>query len=416
MRDSASGDGAVEVASESKPHSGFELRVEGLDYEGFVVVDSIVQGRSAGGVRITDDLAVDEVQALAREMTHKYALFHLPRGGAKAGLRISSSLARPKRLSAMEDFGRRLAPIFRNGIYSPGMDMNCGPDELRAIYRGAGIGLGELTDTSLYTALTVHHALLATAERLEGSRRPLTLAIEGFGSVARHLARRLDPTDFVVMAVATIEGGVVSEKGFDLHELARLKEDHGDAFVHELSGSAVAPAEVLVAEADVVLPSSRTWVISTDVAHRMRTRAVVPISNVPFAEGAVEILHERGTLLLPGFVSNVGGVLASSLHDLGIEDDQIETLIQRWYRPIVDGILDLARREGRPATEIAEELAQSHAQDRPAFRARSLVRRVHDRFVRPRLPHSWRAREANEAFVDRSRRVLEEIRQREGQG
>ena len=113
--------------------------VTGPGYEGHVVIDTLVEDRSAGGVRITSDLPLDEVRELASEMSLKYALFHLPRGGAKAGLRMSDDLDREARLSALEDFGRKLAPIIGNAIYSPGMDMNCGPDELRAIYRGAGI-------------------------------------------------------------------------------------------------------------------------------------------------------------------------------------------------------------------------------------------------------------------------------------
>lgn len=402
------------------PSSGrapdFELRVIGPNYEGFVVVDSIVDARSSGGVRITDDLAVDEVRALAREMTHKYSLFHLPRGGAKAGLRLSSALEGPARLAALEDFGRRVAPILRNGIYNPGMDMNCGPDQLRAIYRGAGIGLGGMTDTSLYTALTVHHSLRAVADRMAGTERPLTLAVEGFGSVARHLARRLDPTEFRIVALATIEGGVRNVEGFDLDELVRSKEEHGDRLVHELSGETIAPAEVLTTEADIVLPSSRTWVISREIAERMRTRAVVPISNVPFAEGTVDLLHERGLLLLPGFVSNVGGVLASSLHDLGIDDDEVESLTEAWYRPVVDGLLRLAELQEQPASQVAEALAGRHASSRPAFRTRSLVRRVHERLIRPRLPRSWRARAAREDFVARSRMILHEIGQGERRG
>jgi hypothetical protein len=102
------------------------IRIAGDGYEGFVVVDSLVGDTSAGGVRIYDDLELAEIGDLAREMSLKYALFRLPRGGAKAGLRLAPGLSGEERLRALRDFGRKLGPIVRNGIYNPGMDMNCG--------------------------------------------------------------------------------------------------------------------------------------------------------------------------------------------------------------------------------------------------------------------------------------------------
>lgn len=388
-----------------------ELHVRGEHYEGHVVIDTVVENRSAGGVRIAEDLPVEEVAALAREMSYKFALFDLPRGGAKAGVRLAGGLDLQARRAALVDFGRCLAPIIGNGIYSPGMDMNCGPDELRAIYRGAGIELGTPTDTSWFTALSVFHALEAGRERLALGDRPCTIAIEGFGSVARHLADRLHPDRYRIVAVATIEGSVLAPtpEGFDPADLSARKRERGDSFVLDLPGTRVERDDVLRARCDVLLPSSRTWVITPAVARGVVARAVVPIANAPYSGDAVAILHAAGAVCLPGYLSNVGGVLASSLFDQGVPRAEIEHLFATDFRWVCDAALALARAQHRPVTDVVEELAKSHLPARGVARRRSLAEKVFDRFLRRRLPRAVRAREARRRFVANATRLRTEI-------
>jgi glutamate dehydrogenase (NAD(P)+) len=303
--------------------------------------------------------------------------------------------------------------VIGQGIYSPGMDMNCGPRELRAIHRGAGIELGEITDTSWFTAMSVFHALQSTCASLEPPVARVGLAIEGFGSVARHLMDRLDPDRFRIHALATIRGGLVRESGFTPAELAAARDAHGDALVEHLEGERIDAAEVLATEVDVVMPSARVWSITPEVADRIRARAVVPIANAPYVAGTVESLHSRSVVCLPGYLSNCGGVLASSLADLGVAIPQVESALAGSYRAIVDGILRLARQQGRPATDIAETLARLHMPERARPVHRSLPRRVYERFIERRRPRALRATDALRGYEDRCRRVLEEIRQLE---
>ncbi|HEX9639979.1 MAG TPA: Glu/Leu/Phe/Val dehydrogenase dimerization domain-containing protein [Candidatus Krumholzibacteria bacterium] len=390
-------------------HIDLSVSTRGDGYEGFVVIDSLVDGRSAGGVRISDQLSVDEVRELAREMSLKFALFHLPRGGAKAGLQLSPALDAEGRHRALRDFGRRISPLVNGGLYYPGMDLNCGPEELRSIYRGAGIELGRITDTSFFTGLSIFHCLEACAEALPADGQPLRLAVEGFGSVARHLAERLDSARYMITAVSTLEGAVLSESGFDPRDLARRKVAAGDAFVRELEGRQVERADVLVAEVDILLPSSRTWVISRELAGRMPVRAILPIANAPYAAGSLEILAAKKTLCLPGYMSNVGGVLASSLYDLGVTIPEIERLFASVYRSVVEDILRLAVRTGRPVTAITGELVDLHRVGRRPRYARSLPARLHQRFLARRLPKSWRARQARREFLARMASIRAEI-------
>jgi glutamate dehydrogenase/leucine dehydrogenase len=53
---------------------------------GYVAIDSVIDGRARGGLRMAPDVSQDELEKLARVMTLKYGFLGLPQGGAKAGV------------------------------------------------------------------------------------------------------------------------------------------------------------------------------------------------------------------------------------------------------------------------------------------------------------------------------------------
>ena len=370
-----------------------EIHASGPSYEGFLVIDSIVQQTSSGGVRIVHDLEVDEIRDLAREMSLKYAWCRLPRGGAKSGLRLSKELSPEERQKALEGFGRQIGPLIQTGLYYPGMDLGCSAHDLISLYRGAGIVLGPPTDTSLFTAFTVASAMDAWARSTPGTF-PRTMIIEGFGNVAHHLVALLPPDRFSVVALATIEGGLLRENGFTVEELATARAAHGDALVHHLPGQTVPREAVANVAADVFLPAARTRSLGMSLAEALGVKAVIPIANAPYVEGVSARLHARGILCLPGYVTNCGGVFASSLYDSGIPRTEIETIMSRTYRDTIMQLLAAAERLGRSPVETAGQVAERTLMQRMnAAPSRWLLDKVRARAVR-RGPKVLRQRAA----------------------
>src|SRR5215475_6191608 len=66
-------------------------------FTGFRVHHSIVRGPGKGGIRFSPHVTLDEVRALACEMTWKCAVVNIPFGGAKGGV-----ICDPSKLSAGE--------------------------------------------------------------------------------------------------------------------------------------------------------------------------------------------------------------------------------------------------------------------------------------------------------------------------
>ena len=335
---------------------------------GYIVIDSFDGGTSSGGTRITSDVELEEIKALAREMTFKFRFFDLKRGGAKSGIRVPSGLSKVELRQALQNFGASIAPIIQKGLYYPGTDLGCGPEELAAIYRGAGIELGPQTDTAFYTAMTVGAALEVCKEVWYGKETRVRVAIEGFGKVGAHLAERLDPSRYIIIAVSTAIGARCNEKGFDPAKLVAMRGKYGDDFViHFSEGSQATKEEVLAADADILVPSARTWSIRPDNAGSIKAHVIVPAANVPYAAGSLDILKGKDVLCIPGFVSNAGGVLGSTLKDRGMSEAHIQGIVDRLYRPLVESLVLLSKKMGASPVALAEESVLKNKSSKKPF-------------------------------------------------
>jgi len=382
--------------------------MEGSAFELTLVVDTLTSETSSGGVRIAPDVTEEEVRTLAREMSYKYSFFLLPRGGAKLG--ISLRCREGERSETLREVGRRLGPVIRKGLYYPGMDMGCSEEDLRRIYAGAGIGVGAVTDTSFFTALSVRDTLLPATAHLGGnSSRPLTLAVAGLGRVATHLLRLLPEGAFRVVAFSTVEGGRYIEEGMSCAELAEERTRHGDAVVkHVARGKAIPAREVLGVSADILVPSARTRDIEVGNEESVRARAIVPIANAPVSEEAAKKLAARGVLCLPGFVANAGGVYASGLFDRGVPIPEIDALCARHHRRVVDALLAAASSSGTAPDVLARRLAEEHLQaaerEEGPPPASGIVQALKARFRRGPSPEAVRR-----DFTSRMERLVGEL-------
>jgi len=362
-----------------------------------IVIDSICNNTSSGGVRVASSINTAEVAKLAQEMSLKYAFSGLPRGGAKTGIKLQSTLNEEERFQKLRLFGQSAAPILQAGIYYPGMDMNCGPKELRAIYAGAGIPIGPPTDTSLFTALSAEAALQAYRKQ----RKPdavTTLAIEGFGSVANHLIGRLSEKEFRVVGLSTIEGAAVNRDGYSKTALLSARQAHGNDLVNHLPYGGLDKNAIFGVEADVFIPSARVGSLTLELAANLKTASVIPIANAPYQDGVIEVLEGRGVMCLPGFVVNNGGVFASSLYDTGVGIEVIERICSGLYCGVLHSLMDKSVEMNISPADMATDIA------RKEFEAASSRDSIVDKVMRKRLvqkaiPRQLARKFQQEAFI-----------------
>lgn len=342
---------------EAAPARVIEIRDESVGLDAVVVVDHELFPKCAGGTRMIPDVTVDEVARLARAMTWKLAVAHVPYAGAKAGIRFSGG----DRAAILAAYLARIAEI--EGFLT-GPDMGTAPDDFP---HGHSEGSPPLWARSLdgmsMDDLAVGRGILGAARvALDRLGRPLegaAVAVEGFGKAGAGTAKAMYEAGARVVAVSTIEGALVDPGGLDVPELLRLRRQHGDRLVHE-TGRAAQPREaVFQIEANVLVPGARPDVVTRESAASLRVAAIVPAANIPYAPGAVEALHEAGILALPDFVTNAGGVQLYEAPPCQ-EDDPEACLdaVERLVGEATGRVLDAAAAAGSTPTEAGLEVAR----------------------------------------------------------
>jgi glutamate dehydrogenase/leucine dehydrogenase len=112
-------------------------------------------------------------------------------------------------------------------------------------------------------------------------------------------------------------------------------------------------------EVDVLVPGARPDSISAAVAERLRCAVVSPGANIPYAPGAVDVLHRRGIVAIPDFISNSGGV---HLYESVEQDDEPEVALARIESLVAESVSKtLAAAEAESITPLAAALREVRA-------------------------------------------------------
>jgi glutamate dehydrogenase (NAD(P)+) len=295
-------------------------------FTGWRVHHDTTRGPAKGGIRFHPDLTVQEVCALAADMTFKTAVVKIPFGGAKGGVRCD-----PRRLSLgeLERVTRRytleILPLLGPDKDIPAPDVNTDGRVMAwlmdtlAMARG-GDAPGSVTGKPLSLGGTPAHAgatasgvltcvraaFAALDVPLPGSRA----IVQGFGKVGGTLAFLLASAGMRVIAVSDVGGAVHNAGGLDAIDLS----DHVSAtgsVVGFTGGEAIEEADMWGLECELVVPAALSCVITEEVAARLNTRVMVEAANGPTMPDADPVLERRGIVVVPDILANAGGVTAS---------------------------------------------------------------------------------------------------------
>ena len=283
-----------------------ELRDEAAGLDAVVVIDHDLFPVSAGGTRMLPDVDVDEVARLARAMTWKFAACRVSYAGAKAGIRFAGG----DRDVVMAAYRRAVEPL--SDFFLTGPDMGTHPSDFAAGLEGPpplwaqsheGLGMDDLA-----TGHGVKGAAEAALAHLGRPFEGAAVAIEGFGKVGAGTARACARAGARIVGVSTVHGLLADPAGLDVDELLALRAENGDRLVEHGPAPARPREELFELEADVLVPGARPDSVTVSLAERLRVAVVAPGANIPYGPGAPEVLHARGIVAIPDFVSNSGGV------------------------------------------------------------------------------------------------------------
>jgi glutamate dehydrogenase (NAD(P)+) len=336
-----------------------------------VAIDNVARGPAIGGIRMAPDVSAEEAFRLARAMTLKNSAANLPHGGGKSVIFGNPKMEPAKKEQLIRAFARAIRDLVE---YIPGPDMGTDErcmawikDEIgRAVGLPpeiGGIPLDEIGATGFGLKTSVEAALKYCDFALKGAR----VVIQGFGSVGKHAARFLGEKGTVLVAACDSRGTIYNPKGIAIDRLIALK-DSGKSVVDYPNGEKLDADAVIDVPCEIWIPAARPDVIRKDNVHRLKTKLVTQGANIPFTPEAERILHEKGTLVIPDFIANAGGVICASVEYHGGTETQAFASIEEKIGANTEEVLANAKRSGSLLRQAAVELATQRVKKAMGYR------------------------------------------------
>ena len=299
-------------------------------FKAFVVQHNRALGPSKGGIRMTASVTLDDITALAMEMTWKCALIGVPFGGGKSGI-----VADPVALSARDketlirSFTRNAHQHIHPLVYVPAPDMGTNERDMGYIKDTISYSMGYATTQGCYVTgkpvllggipgrreATGRGAALAVAEAMK--IRGLHLAnakviMQGFGNVGSVAAAALAQMGARIVGVSDVNEAVYDAEGLDVPRLlATAKQNQTIRDCGQ--GQKVLHSELLEMPCDVLVPAATAGQITAANAERIQAKIIAEGANGPTTPEADAILHLRNIFVIPDILCNAGGVFVSYL-------------------------------------------------------------------------------------------------------
>jgi glutamate dehydrogenase/leucine dehydrogenase len=191
--------------------------------------------------------------------------------------------------------------------------------------------------------------------------------IQGFGSVGKHAARFLAAEGTELIAASDSHGTIFNPKGIDVARLIAIK-DSGKSVVDYPGGEKLSVDAIIDIECEIWIPAARPDVIRKDNVARLKTKLIPQGANIPFTPEAERILHEKGTLIVPDFIANAGGVICASVEYSGGTQIQAFETIEEKIRTNTDQVLEHARKTGSLQRQSAVTLATERVKRAMTYR------------------------------------------------
>ena len=319
---------------------GVRLRGKIQTFTGYRAVHSDHMEPVKGGIRYSDAVNQDEVEALAALMTYKCALVDAPYGGSKGGLCINP---RDYEEHELELITRRFAyELIKRDLINPSQnvpapDMGTGEREMawiadqyarmnttdinaRACVTGKPLIGGGIAGRVEATGRGVQYALQeffreakdVSNARLSGTLDGKRIVVQGLGNVGYHAAKFLQQEDGArIIGIIERDGALVSDNGLDVEAIYDWISKNGGVYGFPEANFVANGAIVLEQDCDILIPAALEGVINLENAAKIKAPLIIEAANGPVTAGADDILRKNGCVIIPDMYANAGGVTVS---------------------------------------------------------------------------------------------------------
>lgn len=311
-------------------------------FKGYRIQHNNYLGPYKGGLRFHQDVYLDECKALSAYMTIKCALFDLPLGGAKGGIKFNPrnySQADLKLIS--QGFSEALYKYIGADRDIPAPDVGSNSQIMdwmtaafqkvmkthdNGMFTGKSLGYGGSKGRTEATGRGVAHSVINYFYNKYGEGvnfRTKSFIVQGFGNVGSFTAKFLSDKGMKCIGVGDHTGYWITacSKGFDVNKLSEYSKNNGsinnfhksEGFGATENGGAVSvnKTDFLNTKCDVIVLAALELQICGDEANNIKTEVIVEGANGPIDTEADDILEKKGITVIPDILANSGGVTVS---------------------------------------------------------------------------------------------------------
>ncbi|KAI7874102.1 glutamate dehydrogenase [Lichtheimia hyalospora FSU 10163] len=335
-----------------------------------------------GGIRYSEEVDLQEVEALASLMTFKCAVVDVPFGGAKGGIKID-----PKRytLDQLERITRRFTmELCQKGFIGPGADVpapdvGTGPREMswimdtyrqfnpsdinaagcvtgKPISQGGVRGRTEATGLGVYYGVREFMQYPEVQERtgMSGKMKDASVIVQGFGNVGYYAAKFFEANGAKVIGIGEHDCSIYDPNGLDVEKLFAHRRDAGSFRGFSNSAEIInTPTEILERECDILIPAALERQIGLRNVDKIKAKIVGEGANGPVTPAAHEALEKRGVVVIPDLLLNAGGVTVSYFEWLkNLSHVRFGRMNKKWDESVRTKLLTVVEENaGRTLTE-----------------------------------------------------------------
>ena len=299
-------------------------------FKGYRVQHNNVMGPYKGGMRYHEQVSLDELKALATQMTWKCALLGVPFGGGKGGIKFNPRDHTNDELSRItrrftHALGSNIGPS--HDIPAPDMGtnaqtmvwmmdtyINTGPtydkNDQRAVVTGKTINSGGSEGREAATGQGVVHCIKEWAREARFDLEGATAIVQGFGNVGSNASLLLSKLGVSTIATGDHTGYLRNDEGFNAHKLQDYVRVNGSIEGYP-RGEKITRDEFFETKADLFIPAALQNQVGEKEATKLDVRLIAEGANGPINPDGGAILADRGISVIPDILANSGGVTVS---------------------------------------------------------------------------------------------------------
>ena len=302
-------------------------------------------GPAMGGCRMaaytSENEALTDVLRLSKGMSYKNIMAGLPFGGGKAV--IIANPATDKSPELLKAFAAQVEKL--GGHFITGEDVGIGVPDVQVMRTVTphvrGIPENGPGDPSPMTALGVFESMKVAVQHAfsRDTLRDIGVHVQGLGAVGMRLS------------------ALLAEAGAKL-VVSDVDSNKCEEAASRFSAEVIATDQWPDADAEIYAPCALGATLNEETIPKLQSAIVAGAANNQLARPEDgNRLHEKGTLYIPDYVINAGGVISTALEGPTFDRN---ILLKRvtGIAETVEAIITRAKDEQIPANIIADKMAQ----------------------------------------------------------